>query len=52
MKLVLLAAMAALSFVGAPEACSPMCASAYCADGTRSFSVHACGTCSHHGGIG
>jgi hypothetical protein len=30
----------------------PAGASAHCAVGTRSFSEHARGTCSHHGGIG
>ncbi len=30
----------------------PPGASAHCSDGTWSFSEHARGTCSHHGGIG
>ena len=30
----------------------PAGASAHCSDGTWSFSEHARGTCSHHGGIG
>ena len=30
---------------------APRGASAHCADGSYSFSEHASGTCSHHGGV-
>ena len=35
----------------APPIAAPVGPSATCADGTASYSAHASGTCSHHGGV-